>query len=42
MRVSFGPVGDVLWPNVPGGVSDPRTASPATPASVFGGVRMKF
>jgi iron complex outermembrane receptor protein len=39
---SFGPVGDVPWPNVPGGVSDPRTASPGTPASVYGGVKMSF
>ena len=39
---SFGPVGDVPWPNVPGGVGDPRTASPGTPASVYGGVKMNF
>jgi outer membrane receptor protein involved in Fe transport len=37
---SFGPVGDVPWPNVPGGVTDPRTASPGTPISVYGGVRI--
>lgn len=39
---SFGPVGDVSWPNVPGGVSDPRTASPGSPATVFGGLRVNF
>jgi iron complex outermembrane recepter protein len=39
---SFGPVGDVPWPNIPGGVNDPRTASPGTPTTVYGGVRMTF
>jgi len=39
---SFGPVGDVPWPNVPGGVSDPRTASPGTPITFYGGVRVTF
>jgi outer membrane receptor protein involved in Fe transport len=39
---SFGPVGDVPWPNVPGGVSDPRTASPGTPITVYGGLRLTF
>jgi outer membrane receptor protein involved in Fe transport len=39
---SFGPVGDVPWPNVPGGVSDTRTASPGTPITVYGGVRLTF
>jgi outer membrane receptor protein involved in Fe transport len=39
---SFGPVGDVPWPNVPGGVTDPRTASPGTPITAFGGVRVNF
>ena len=39
---SFGPVGDVPWPNVPGGVSDPRTADPGTPRTVCGGVRVSF
>ena len=38
----FGPVGDVPWPNVPGGVTDPRTASPATPITGYGGVRVTF
>jgi outer membrane receptor protein involved in Fe transport len=39
---SFGPVGDVPWPNVPGGVTDTRTASPGTPITAFGGVRLAF
>ncbi len=39
---SFGPVSDVPWPNVPGGVTDPRTASPGTPVTVYGGVRLIF
>ncbi len=39
---SFGPVGDVPWPNVPGGVTDPRTASPGTPIVFYGGVRVAF
>jgi outer membrane receptor protein involved in Fe transport len=39
---SFGPVGDVPWPNVPGGVSDTRTASPGAPISVYGGARFTF
>ncbi len=39
---SFGPVGDVPWPMVPGGVSDTRTASPGTPISGYGGVRVSF
>ena len=39
---SFGPVGDVPWPNVPGGVTDPRTASPGTPITGYGGVRINF
>ncbi|MDB6086746.1 MAG: putative TonB-dependent receptor, partial [Gammaproteobacteria bacterium] len=39
---SFGPVGDVPWPNVPGGVSDARTASPGAPLSVYGGARLTF
>ena len=38
----FGPVGDVPWPNVPGGVTDPRTASPGTPITGYGGVRVSF
>jgi len=39
---SFGPVGDVPWPNIPGGVSDPRTASPGTPVTAYGGLRVSF
>jgi outer membrane receptor protein involved in Fe transport len=39
---SFGPIGDVPWPNIPGGVSDTRTASPGTPMTMYGGVRMNF
>jgi iron complex outermembrane recepter protein len=39
---SFGPVGDVPWPNIPGGVTDPRTASPGTPVVAYGGVRLSF
>ena len=38
----FGPVGDVPWPNVPGGVTDPRTASPGTPITGYGGLRVTF
>jgi outer membrane receptor protein involved in Fe transport len=39
---SFGPVGDVPWPNIPGGVTDPRTASPGTPLGVYGGLQVSF
>jgi outer membrane receptor protein involved in Fe transport len=39
---SFGPVGDVPWPNVPGGVTDPRTASPGMPIAAYGGLRLVF
>jgi outer membrane receptor protein involved in Fe transport len=39
---TFGPIGDVPWPNIPGGVTDPRTASPGTPIVAFGGVRLSF
>ena len=39
---SFGPLGDVPWPNVPGGVTDPRTADPGTPITAYGGVRISF
>jgi len=39
---SFGPVSDVPWPNIPGGVVDPRTASPGTPIMVYGGARLSF
>jgi iron complex outermembrane recepter protein len=37
---TFGPVADVPWPNVPGGVTDTRTASPGTPRTIYGGVRL--
>ena len=39
---AFGPVGDVPWPNVPGGVTDTRTASPGTPIAGYAGLRMSF
>jgi iron complex outermembrane recepter protein len=39
---SFGPVGDVPWPNIPGSVTDPRSASPGTPITAYGGVRLTF
>lgn len=39
---AFGPVGDVPWPNVPGGVTDPSTASPGVPRVVYGGVKLSF
>jgi iron complex outermembrane receptor protein len=39
---SFGPIGDVPWPNIRGGVTDPRTASPGMPVAVYGGVRITF
>jgi outer membrane receptor protein involved in Fe transport len=39
---SFAPVAAVPWPNVPGGVNDPSTASPGTPLTVYGGVRLLF
>jgi iron complex outermembrane recepter protein len=39
---AFGPIGDVPWPNIPGGVTDPRTASPGMPIAAYGGVRLTF
>jgi iron complex outermembrane receptor protein len=39
---TFGPVDEVPFPNVPGGVSDPRTADPGQPISGYGGIRVKF
>ena len=39
---TFGPVGDIPWPHVPGGVTDPRTASPGAPISAYGGVKFSF
>jgi len=35
---TFGPIGDVPWPNVPGGVSDPRSSVSGSPRSCFGGL----
>lgn len=39
---SYGPVGAVPFPNVPGGVTDPRTGSPGEPINGYGGVRVSF
>jgi outer membrane receptor protein involved in Fe transport len=39
---TFGPVGDVPFPAVPGGVTDTRTASPGAPIEGYGGVRVNF
>jgi outer membrane receptor protein involved in Fe transport len=39
---SFGPVDDITWPHVPGGVTDPRTASPGSPIAGYGGVKVSF
>jgi outer membrane receptor protein involved in Fe transport len=39
---TFGPVSTVPWPNVPGGVTDPREASPGTPITAYGGVKVTF
>ncbi len=39
---SYGPVDAVPFPNVAGGVSDPRTASPGAPVAGYGGVRVRF
>jgi outer membrane receptor protein involved in Fe transport len=39
---SFAPVSAVPWPNVPGGVTDPSTASPGTPITIYAGVRLTF
>ncbi len=38
----FGPVDTVPWPMVPGGVTDPRTGSPGTPITAYGGVKVSF
>ena len=38
----FGPVADVPWNFVPGGVTDPRTANPGRPIAGYGGVKMTF
>jgi outer membrane receptor protein involved in Fe transport len=39
---TFGPIADVPWPNVPGGVTDPRTAVPAAPLTLYGGAKVSF
>ncbi len=39
---TFGPIGDVPWPNVAGGVTDPRTAVPGNPLAGYGGVKVTF
>jgi iron complex outermembrane recepter protein len=39
---SFAPVSAVPWPNVPGGVNNPATASPGTPITLYGGIRINF
>ena len=39
---TYGPVDAVPFPNVPGGVTDPRTASPGAPIAGYGGVKLSF
>ena len=39
---TYGPVDAVPFPNVPGGVTDPRTASPGAPIAGYGGVKVSF
>ncbi len=39
---SFGPVADIPFPHVPGGVSNPRTASPGSPIAGYAGIRVSF
>jgi outer membrane receptor protein involved in Fe transport len=39
---TFGPIADVPWPGVPGGVTDPRTAVPGSPLTGYVGVKVKF
>ena len=39
---TFGPIADVPFPNVPGGVTDPRTAVPGSPLTGYGGLRVTF
>jgi outer membrane receptor protein involved in Fe transport len=39
---TFGPIADVPWPNVPGGVTDPRTAVPGSPLTGYGGIKVSF
>ncbi len=38
----FGPVGDVPWRFVPGGVTNTRTANPGTPIAGYGGIKVTF
>ncbi len=38
----YGPVDAIPFPHVPGGVTDPRTASPGSPIAGYGGVRVSF
>jgi iron complex outermembrane recepter protein len=39
---SFAPVSAVSWPNIPGGVTNPATASPGTPITAYGGIRISL
>lgn len=39
---TFGPIGDTPWPNIPGGVTNPAEASPGTPMTAYGGLRVTF
>ena len=39
---SFAPVSSLPFPLVPGGVTDPRTASPGMPIAGYGGVKVSF
>ncbi len=39
---TFGPVGDVPWNFVPGGVADSRTAVPGMPIAGYAGVKVRF
>ena len=37
---TFGPIDAVPWPNIPGGVSNPSTAVPGAPFTVYAGVKI--
>jgi iron complex outermembrane receptor protein len=39
---SFAPVSSLPFPLVPGGVTDPRTASPGIPIAGYGGIKVAF
>ena len=39
---TYGPVDEVPFPNTPGGVTNPRTASPGEPLNGYGGVKVTF